>query len=67
MQVAEIESIEAQCIFQFQLMCEDVKIPEIEFYQKVSSHAQIWSQGAEKQLSNVNVVGGWSWVVWALI
>ena len=31
---------------------------EIEYYQKVSSHAQIWPQGAEKQLSKVNVVGG---------
>ena len=31
---------------------------EIEYYQKVSSHAQIWPQGAEKLLSKVNVVGG---------
>ena len=35
-------------------------IPEIEYYQKMSSHAQIGSQGAEKQQSKVNV-GGW-WV-----
>ena len=35
-----------------------IKIPEIEYYQIVSSHAQIWPQGAEKQLSKVNVVGG---------
>ena len=25
-----------------------VRIAEIEYYQKVSSHAQIWPQGAEK-------------------
>ena len=31
---------------------------EIEYYQKVSSHAQIWPLGADKQLSKVNVVGG---------
>jgi len=37
-------------------------IPETEYYQKVSSHAQIGPQGAEKQLRKVNVVGGW-WVV----
>ena len=35
-----------------------IKIPEIEFYQIVSSHAQISPQGAEKQLSKVRVVGG---------
>ena len=35
-------------------------IPETEYYQKVSSHAQIGPQGAEKQLRKV-VVGGW-WV-----
>ena len=34
-------------------------IPEIEYYQKMSSHAQIGSQGAEKQQSKVNVGGGW--------
>ena len=28
-------------------------IPEIEYYQKVSSHAQIGPQGAEKQLRKV--------------
>ena len=33
-------------------------IPEIEYYQIVSSHAQIWPQGAQKQLSKVNVVVG---------
>ena len=33
-------------------------IPEIEYYQKISSHAQIESQGAEKQQSSVNVGGG---------
>ena len=33
-------------------------IPETEYYQKVSSHAQIRPQGAEKQLRKVNVVGG---------
>ena len=33
-------------------------IPETEYYQKVSSHAQIWPQGAEKQQSKV-YVGGW--------
>ena len=42
-------------------------IPETEYYQKVSSHAQIRPQGAEKQLRKVVVVvggggGGW-WVV----
>ena len=31
-------------------------IPEIEYYQNMSSHAQIESQGAEKQQSKVNVV-----------
>ena len=31
-------------------------IPEIEYYQKVSSHAQIGPQGAEKLLRKVNVV-----------
>ena len=41
-------------------------IPEIEYYQKMSSHAQIGSQGAEKQQSKVKVVvggggGGWWW------
>ena len=36
-------------------------IPQTEYYQKVSSHAQIWPQGAEKQLRKVNVVGG-GWV-----
>ena len=34
----------------------------IEYYQKVASHAQISTQGAEKQLRKV-VVGGWCWVV----
>ena len=38
-------------------------IAEIEYYQIVSSHAQIWPQGAEKQLSKVNVGGGGGWVV----
>ena len=38
-----------------------ILIPEIEYYQKMFSHAQIGSQGAEKQQSSVNV-GGW-WVV----
>ena len=41
-------------------------IPEIEYYQKMSSHAQIGSQGAEKQQSKVNVGGWWvggGWVV----
>ena len=33
-------------------------IPEIEYYQKVSSHSQIRPQGAEKQLRKVHV-GGW--------
>ena len=33
-------------------------ITEIKNYQKVSSYAQIWPQGAEKQLSKVNVVVG---------
>ena len=33
-----------------------IKIPEVEYYQKVSSDAQIWPQGAEKQQSKVNVV-----------
>ena len=33
-------------------------IPEIKNYQKVSSHALIWPQGAEKELNNVNVLGG---------
>ena len=36
-------------------------IPETKYYQKVSSHAQIGPQGAEKQLRKV-VVGG-CWVV----
>ena len=31
-------------------------IPEIEYYQKVSSHAQIWPKGAEKQLIKIRVV-----------
>ena len=38
-------------------------IPETEYYQKVSSHAQIRPQGAEKQLRKVRVGGGWWWVV----
>ena len=41
-------------------------IPETEYYQKVSSHAQIGPQGAEKQLRKVVVggwVGGWWWWV----
>ena len=38
-------------------------IPEIEYYQIVSSHAQIRPQGAEKQLRKVNVGGGGGWVV----
>ena len=33
-------------------------IPEIEYYQKLASHAQIGPQGAEKQLRKVNVGGG---------
>ena len=38
-------------------------IPETEYYQRVSSHAQIGPQGAEKQLRKVNVVvGGGGWV-----
>ena len=40
-----------------QYSCQ-ICIPEIEYYQKVSSHAQVWPQGAEKQLRKVNVVGG---------
>ena len=38
-------------------------IPETEYYQKVSSHAQIGPQGAEKQLRKVNVGGWWWWWV----
>ena len=34
-------------------------IPEIEYYQKMSSHAQIGPQGAEKEQSKVLVGGGW--------
>ena len=37
-------------------MCAE--IPEIEYYQKVSSHALISPQGAEKQLTKVNMGGG---------
>ena len=33
-------------------------IPEIEYYQKLSSHAQIGAQGAEKQQRKVYVVVG---------
>ena len=33
-----------------------IKIPETEYYQKMSSHAQIRPQGAEKQLSKVKCV-----------
>ena len=33
-------------------------IAEIEYYEKMSSHAQIGPQGAEKQLGRVRV-GGW--------
>ena len=40
-----------------QYSCQ-IWIPEIEYYQKVSSHAQIWPQGAEKLLRKVRVVGG---------
>ena len=35
-----------------------IKIPEVEYYQKVSSDAQILPQGAENQQSKVNVGGG---------
>ena len=38
-----------------------IMIPGIEYDYKVSSHAQIWPQGAEKQLRKVNVGGG-GWV-----
>ena len=45
-------------------MCRpQIQIPEIEYYQKVSSHAQIRPQGAEKQLRKVNVGGWWWWEV----
>ena len=37
-------------------------IAEIEYYEKMSSHAQIGPQGAEKQLCQVRVGGG-GWVV----
>ena len=33
-------------------------IPEIEYYQKGSSHAQIWPQGTENQRSKVMVGSG---------
>ena len=33
-------------------------IPQIEYCQKMSSHAEIGPQGAEKQLSKVRVGGG---------
>ena len=33
-----------------------IKTPETEYYEKMSSHAQIWPQGDEKQRSKVNVV-----------
>ena len=36
-------------------------ISETEYYQKVSSHAQIRPQGAEKQLRKVVVGGGGGW------
>ena len=42
-------------------------IPETEYYQIVSSHAQIWPQGAEEQQSKVNVgrwVGGGGGMRW---
>ena len=40
-------------------MCRpQIWIPEIEYYQKMSSHAQIGPQGAEKQQMKVYVVGG---------
>ena len=42
-----------RCVLRLQ-----IKIPEIEYYQKVSSHAQICPQGAEKQQSKVRVGGG---------
>ena len=36
-----------------------IYLPEIEYYQKVSSHAQIRQQGAFKQLRKVKVLGCW--------
>ena len=44
-----------------------IKTPETEYYQKMSSHAQIGPRGAGKQRSKVNVGGGgggggWWWV-----
>ena len=41
-----------------------ILIPEIEYYQKVSSHAQIWPQGAEELLRKVRVGGGCTCTVW---
>ena len=34
-----------------------IKIPENKYYQKMSSHAQIWPQGAEEVQGKVNVGG----------
>ena len=39
-----------------------VKFQSLIYYEKVTSHSQIWPQGAKKQLSKVNVGGVW-WLV----
>ena len=53
--------LNAHCLIKF--VCRpQIKIPEVEYYQKVSSDAQISPQGAEKQPSKVNVGDGGSWV-----
>ena len=44
------------------LLCKPSQIPEIEYYQKVSPHAQIGPQGAEKHWKAF-VVGGWYEVI----
>ena len=54
----------AQLKFDYSYIAEIERIsdldscPEIEYYQKLSSHAQIGPQGAENQQMKVFVVGG---------
>ena len=55
-------SADAEIMKTVHLRRPNIWIPEIEYCQKMPSHAQIGPQGAEKQLSKVNVVVGGGWV-----
>ena len=64
--MTDIDIRDIDCVLKWVLVCiaafcymswYQIWIPEIEYYQIVSSHAQIWPLGTEKQLKKL--IGGW--------